>query len=167
MINVKKILNYLSYIEIGICAFIIILGSFFPMFHLEAGTIDSDINAWHAIAGVESNSSSGIGKYLEFSFLCLFPFLLLVALIIVNVLYDNKRNVKIDLLRILIICAAILLFVFYMRLVNPGPHFNNYGEIKKFLSQRWGNYLIAVILLFPFVCEIIKLISDIKNNKNK
>lgn len=162
----KKILNYLSYIEIGICAFIIIIGSFFPMFHLEAGTIDSDINAWHAIAGVESGSSSGIGKYLEFSFLCLLPFLFIVAIIVVNVLYDNRKNIKIDLIRLCLLIVTAVMFVFYMRLVNPGPHFNSYSEIAKFLSHTWGNYAIAIILMFPIVCEIIKLIKDIKANKS-
>lgn len=158
----KKILNYLSYIEIGICAFIIILGSFFPMFHLEAGSMDQDINAWLAIAGVESGSISGIGKYLDFSFWCLLPFLLLIVLIAINIIYDNRKNIKVDLLRIILLLLTFFLFIFYMRLVNPGPHYNGYDEIKKFLSARWGNYTIAIILVCPIVFEVIKLVNDIK-----
>lgn len=158
----KKIINYLSHIEIAIAAFLIIIGMFFPMFHIQIGTVDTDVNAWHAIAGIESKSSSGIGKYLEFSFLCALPFLLLAITIVLNVLFDNRHNIGAEVLKFLIFISIFFMFIFYMRLVNPGPHYNNYNEIKRFLSARWGNYFCAVIVIVPIVLEIIELIIDVK-----
>lgn len=162
----KKILDHISYIEIAIIAFLIIVCMFFPVCHISVGNVDENVNAWKAIVGVKNPSTkASIKEYTQFSFLCLLPYLLLMGMILLNILFDNKKNIYVDIIKIVIYIIITILFFVYVRLLNPASYYSSFYELKNRLSPRFGNYVSASFCIILVILSTMQLIKDFKDNK--
>ncbi len=162
----KKILDHISYIEIAIIAFLIIVCMFFPVCHIAVGNVDENMNAWKAIVGVKNPSSqASIKEYTTFSFLCLLPYLLLLVAILLNILFDNKKNIYVDIIKIILYITITILFFMYVRLLNPASYYSSFYELKNRLSPRFGNYVSASFSIILVMLSSLQLYKDFKDNK--
>lgn len=160
-----KIIKYFSYVEIALCI-ICFLFMFMPTFYLEVGSTHSSFDAFHAIAGVEANGYA-IKKYFDFSFLCLLPYLMLIVAIVINVMFDNKNNIILDVLKALIFIASGFMFVFYLKLLNPASFFESVNEALQFVKPKIGHTLTACVAFIGAalcICEVVKDIMIAKKD---
>lgn len=161
----KKFINHISYIEIAIAAFIIVVCMFFPVLHCEAVSVNTNVNSWIAIAGIKDANSKIIPEITTFSFLCLLPYLLLALSIVLNILFDNKHNIVIDLVKVLLYIVIALLFINYLNLLTPADYFSSYDDLLTRFTPKWGHYFMFSLTIIMILIECLGLLNDIKLNK--
>lgn len=162
----EKLYKKLMAIEIAVLIICVVL-MFIPVVEVNCGMISNEkINSWHAIFGLNKEIGSTQGKFTTFSFLCLLPYLLLILIFVLNLIFDNKNNLFVDFGKLLLFITSAILFIFYIRLLNYNSFFVNYSEVKKYLTPQAGHILSAIVCFLGAAAAILEIIRDIKYKRD-
>lgn len=156
----------LAIIEI-VLLFLCLVCMFVPFMRVTFGPHNHNVNAWHCMFGIK-DSAVGVDKFASFSFLCVIPYLILVAIFVIDVIGDNKNNIGLDITKAVLFLVAGVMFIIYLRLLNYDPFFKGYNEIVNFkvIHPKAGHILSSILCFLGVVAAGLEVVRDIQNKRD-
>lgn len=154
----KKFLNNIAIIQIIICV-ICFFTMYFPVVKVTGGTINGEsFNAFYAIKGVKTGSV----YIFKFSFWNLFPYLLLIVIVGLDIFLDNKKRLYLHIIKLILFLTSTIMIFLFLRLMNPGDVYINVSDmLEKAVKPMYGHYITASFCLLGAITTILEILKDV------